>query len=171
MRPESRENLASENLYRAPTADVQSVEGSGGGRRLSVWAVVAGSIVSILTYLVSALCIFLILGVRASSGRTFSEVLAAAQSQLQGHLPLIAMALGVSLIVGGVVAAKLGRPRYVLHAAALGGLLSTLQLGSSPLVNSFRVDAPVRRAVILLVLILLPVLGAGIARCHDRLTK
>jgi hypothetical protein len=121
-----------ESLYRVPKANLQRVEPAS---RFRVVALVAGLFTIALAYLAVAMAGLLAIGALIHPDRTLDESLLVLQQDVDnGDVnALVSIALGIAAVAGGMVAAKLGRPRYALHAASLGGFLVALYLGGAGL--------------------------------------
>jgi hypothetical protein len=112
---------------------------------------------------VTAVCGFLALGHR------LSDEVAADDRMFQGHRLLLYSTLAIPLIVGGLVAAKLGSPRYLLHAATLG-VLSAVLFATIVLVAPGQADTS--RLVLTMPLpIAAALLGAWIVRWQERVSR
>jgi hypothetical protein len=121
MAPRAKQATNIASPYSTPTATLHE-SGKPRTRRFRLLAIPAGLLAALATFLVF--------------GAVLLENMTAFRAAFGGlELAVIASFVIVPPVVAGIVAAKLGRPRYGLHSAGVGGFLALLLYGAGTLVS------------------------------------
>jgi hypothetical protein len=166
-------HMQTESLYRVPKAEIRAPD-EPRRRRFSILAVAGGLLSVGLAYLAVTIAVALAIGISPEEGRSLLEATAVMQHAIGrgiGRL-LLVVGVGIAFTSGGLVAARLGRPLYALHAASVGIVVATIYLGALQVLQGMgfvSFTSPFRTLLFAAVLIVaLPVLGGAIARACDR---